>query len=194
MTDDTPDPAPGTTSRALHDAARARRDAARGVLTEPVLGRHAASERDPRSEARHAVVGRGLALGVVGGSVSGALGGATLTIGDGLVGLGLLGGAAFGLVVGLVVGAGWGPFLASSAARRGGRLRSRVVVGAAVTVVVMPAVTIAAAFGTSSLSSAWPGLIVAGVGGAIAVILWLPWCAQPLTELDAPSRPTVPTD
>ncbi|QIK82243.1 hypothetical protein [Sanguibacter sp. HDW7] len=185
MTDDANQPAPRPT-------ARERREAARGVLTEPVIsgGPHV----DPVRDRQVSVAARTFTLGSVGGAAAGAIGAEAVTVGSGYSGAGLIIGSMIGVVGGLVVAAVATPTVQRAARRHAGRvpLALRLLlagVSAIGCVLVWWFVARDAIPGEVVL-----GVVLSAAIAAVAVIVALPWCARPFAPPVATEVSTLPAD
>lgn len=182
MTDDANAPAPRPT-------VRERREAARGVITEPVMsgGPHV----DPVRDRQLSVAARTFTLGAVGGAAAGAIGAEVPFSGSGYVGAGLAFGSMIGIVAGLVVAAAATPAVQRAARRHAGTvpLALRLVlagVSAVGCVLVWWFVT-----SRDIPGEVVPGVVISAAIAAIAVVVALPWCARPFAP-PAESAPSTP--
>lgn len=185
MTGDANQPAPRPT-------ARERREAARGVLTEPVIsgGPHV----DPVRDRQVSVAARTFTLGAVGGAAAGAIGLEASSFGTGYWGIGLTAGSMVGVVAGLVVAAVATPAVQRAARRHAGGvpLALRLLlagVSAIGCVLVWWFVVSGAIPGEVVL-----GMVLSATVAAVAVVLALPWCARPFAPPVEPEVSTPPTD
>lgn len=180
MTDDANAPARRRT-------ARERREAARGVLTEPVLsgGPHVDPVRDRKLD----VAARTFTLGALGGAAAGAIGAEATLLGSDYAGAGLAVGSMVGIVAGLIVAAASTPAVQRAARRHAGvlPLTLRLVLAglsAAGCVLVWWGVAPDAFAG-----EARPGVFVSTAVAAGAVVVALPWCVRPFAPIPASAPP-----